>query len=212
MHTQQVHEIHMAAAEIPGYTYGSRDSARSPITVKDLDLLKQAACFTSEDAQWLRAAGEAFTGYTQELVKTWREVIAAQPHLMKYALDFDGHKDERYSQRSGLRFEQWILDTCFRDYDQDWLNYQQEIALRHTSLKKNETDSARSAPTIHLRYIIAFMAVVTDPDLLKPFLRRKYQDENEVERMHQAWTTSMWLQIALWSAPYTHTNQEPDQW
>lgn len=212
MHTQQVNEVHMVAAEIPGYTYGSRESARSPISVTELDLLKQAAGFTPEDVDWLRAAGEAFTGYTQDLVKTWRDVIAAHPHLLKYALDLNGHKDERYSQRSGLRFEQWILDTCFRDYDQDWLNYQQEIALRHTSLKKNETDSARSAPTIHLRYIIAFMAVVADPNLLKPFLRRKYTDENQVEHMHQAWTKSMWLQIALWTAPYTTTTEAPDQW
>jgi hypothetical protein len=28
-----------------------------------------------------------------------------------------------------------VLDTCFRRNDQDWLNYQQEMALRHTSVK-----------------------------------------------------------------------------
>jgi hypothetical protein len=212
MHTQQVHTVPLLAAEIPGYTYGSPDSARSPISVKDFDLLQRAAGFTSDDVRWLRAAGEAFLGHTQKMVKAWRDVIAAQPDLMRYALDLDGHKDERYSQRSGLRFEQWILDTCFRDYDEDWLNYQQEIALRHTSLKKNKTDSAHSAPTIHLRYIIAFMAIVADPNLLKPFLRHKYEDESQIERMHQAWTKSMWLQIALWTAPYTHSNETPDQW
>jgi NAD(P)-dependent dehydrogenase (short-subunit alcohol dehydrogenase family) len=33
-----------------------------------------------------------------------------------------------------------VLDTCLRPYDQDWINYQQEIALRYTSLKKNKID------------------------------------------------------------------------
>jgi len=191
MHAQQVNEIHMVAAEIPGYSYGSRDSSRSPITAEEFVLMKQVARFTSEDVRWLRAAGEAFIGHTQELVTTWRGVIAAQPHLKKYGLDLDGHKDERYAARSGLRFQQWILDTCFRDYDQDWLNCQQEIALRHTTLKKNKTDDARSTPTIHLRYIIAFMAVVADPNLLTPFLRRKYQNDEKIERVHQAWTKSL---------------------
>jgi len=212
MHTQQLNELHMVAAEIPGYTYGSDESAQSPITVEEFELLKQAARFTTDDVHWLRAAGEAFMGHTQELVKTWRDLISAQPHLRKYGLDLDGNKDERYAERSGLRFQQWILDTCFRDYDQDWLNYQQEIALRHTTLEKNKTDEARSAPTIHLRYIIAFMAVVADPNLLKPFFRRKYHDEEKIERMHQAWTKSLWLQIALWTAPYTNANEAPNEW
>ena len=42
---------------------------------------------------------------------------------------------------SNLRFQQWIQDTCLRPYDQDWINYQHEIALRHTSLKKNKVDT-----------------------------------------------------------------------
>lgn len=108
--------------------------------------------------------------------------------------------------------QQWILDTCFRPYDQDWLNYQQEMALRHTSLKKNKTDHVQSAPTIHLRHIVAFCAVLTDPTILKPFLLAKGNDALDVDKMHQAWTKSIWLQMALWTEPYTDSKLAPNEW
>ena len=79
MHAQQLNEINLVAAEIPGYTYGSEDSAQSPITLEEFALLKQTARFTSEDVLWLRAAGEAFIGHTREVVKMWRDEIATQP-------------------------------------------------------------------------------------------------------------------------------------
>ena len=201
--SQTAERIRMVAEEISGYDYGSPSATRSPI---------KGAGFTAEDERWLRVAGDILTGQTKELVGRWRDVIAAQPHLMRYALNTEGQKDSRYSERSGLRFEQWVLDTCLRPYDQDWLNYQQEIALRHTSLKKNKTDSVQSAPTIHLRYIIAFAAVVTDPEILKPFLAKKGHSTADVEKMLRAWSKSLWLQVALWTEPYTDTRLAPNEW
>jgi hypothetical protein len=161
----------MVADQIPGYDYGSPNVARSPIGEQEFEALKQSAGFTEDDEHWLRVAGETLADQTKELVGKWREVIAKHPHLARYSLRLDGQKDWHYSERSGLRFQQWVLDTCFRPYDQDWLNYQQEMALRHTSLKKNKTDNAQSAPPIHLRHIVAFGAVMTDPDIMKPFLK-----------------------------------------
>jgi len=145
-------------------------------------------------------------------VEKWRAAIAAHPHLAKYLLRTDGPKDPNYSERSGRRFEQWVLDTCFRPYDQDWLNYQQEIALRHTSLKKKKTDNADSAPTIHLRHIIAFAAVIGDPEIMKPFLAAKNHDAMEIEKMHRAWCKSIFLQLALWTEPYTNSKLAPNEW
>jgi len=118
----------------------------------------------------------------------------------------------RYSERSGLRFQQWVLDTCLRPYDQDWLNYQQEMALRHTSVKKNKTDNVRSAPTIHLRHVIAFNAVLGDPNIIKPFLAKNGHSASDIEKMHQAWSKSLWLQAALWSEPYTDPQVAPNEW
>ena len=43
---------------IPGYGYGSVEIARSPLTLEDLDLLKQTVLFTEEDERYLRMAGD----------------------------------------------------------------------------------------------------------------------------------------------------------
>jgi hypothetical protein len=111
------------AENVPGYTYGQPDVARSPITPKDLDLLKQSAGFTGEDERYLRIAGEILGDQTVKVVEQWRAVISKHPHLAQYSKRPDGQPDPHYSQDSGLRFQQWILDTCLRAYDQDWLNY-----------------------------------------------------------------------------------------
>lgn len=204
--------VEFVAKEIPGYNYGSAEVAKSPITPQELEQLKQSTGFTADDEQWLRRAGQILADQTKALVEKWRGVISAHPHLAKYSLRLDGQKNPHYSEASGLRFEQWVLDTCLRPYDQDWLNYQQEMALRHTSLKKNKTDNVESAPTIHLRDIIAFTAVVNDPNIFKPFLAGKGADAADVERMHQAWCKSLLLQTALWTEPYTNTKLAPNEW
>jgi hypothetical protein len=160
----------LVADYLPGYDYGSANVARSPINVQELELLKQSAGFTAEDERWLRVAGAVLADRTKDLVEKWRAAIAAHPHLARYSQRPDGQNDPRYGEASGLRFQQWVLDTCLRPYDQDWLNYQQEMALRHTSLKKNKTDHVESVPAIHLRHLIAFNAVLGDPNIIKPFL------------------------------------------
>lgn len=126
---------------IPGYTYGSAAAAKSPITLDELEQLKASASFTSDDERWLRRAGELLADHTAQIAQAWRNVIAAHPHLARYSAS----KSPQYGHASGLRFQQWIRDTCCRPYDQSWLDYQQEIALRHTTLKKNVTDGAESA-------------------------------------------------------------------
>jgi len=200
------------SAQIPGYDYGTPNVSKSPISVEEFKLLKQSAGFTDDDQRWVRAAGDVLKDQGKALVGKWRSVIAAHPHLAKYSLQPNGEKDSRYSERSGLRFEQWILDTCFRSYDQNWLDYQQEIALRHTSVKKNKTDKVESAPTIPLRHIIAFTAVITDPEIMKPFLAAKDHPAAEVDKMHRAWCKSVLLQVALWAAPYANSHVAPNEW
>jgi Protoglobin len=200
----------MVSPNIPGYTYGSGDAASSPISVRDLERLRQSVDFTDEDQRYLRLAGEVLADQTEELVNKGRGVISRTPHLAQYSLRPDGKPDAHYSSNSGLRFQQWILDTCFRPYDQDWLNYQQEIALRHTTVKKNKTDHVESAPYVPLRDVIAFTAVINDA--VKPFLAAQGHSSNEIEKMHRAWCKSVQLQIALWAEPYTNSKVAPNQW
>jgi hypothetical protein len=58
-------------------------------------------------------------------------------------------------------------------HNRDWLNYQHEIGLRHTPVKKNVTDGARSPPVV--------------------------QDEAELKRLEGAWTKAVLLHVTLWS-------------
>jgi hypothetical protein len=138
-------------------------------------------------------------------VDTWRGVVARMPHLAKHSRSPDGKPIARYSENSGLRFQQWILDTCLRPYDRDWLNYQQEVALRHTARKKNKADGVESTPYVPLRDVIAFTAVINDT--IKPFLSAKGHSAAEVEKMHRAWSKT-----ALWAAPYADAKIAPNEW
>jgi hypothetical protein len=202
-------ETRMIAENIPAYDYGT-SAARSPISLRELEQFKQSVGFTNEDEKYLKMAGEVLSDQTKELVDTWRGVIAKAPHLAQHSRDPNGKPIAHYSENSGLRFQQWILDTCFRPYDQDWLNYQQEIALRHTSVKKNKADGVESTSHIPLRDVIAFTAVINDT--IKPFLAKKGNSREDVEKMHRAWCKSLLLQTALWAQPYTDTKLAPNQW
>lgn len=200
----------MVAKEIPGYTYGSGSVAASPVSLEELERLKQSVGFGPEDEKYLRLAGEVLADQTEKLVGQWRGIIAETPHLGRHTRTPTGQPIENYSKNSGLRLQQWVLDTCLRPYDQDWLNYQQEIALRHTSLKKNQADQVESTPYVPLRDVIGFVAIINET--IKPFLAAKSHSPEEVEKMHGAWCKSVQLQIALWSEPYAKSNQAPNQW
>jgi hypothetical protein len=199
------------ADQIPGYTYGTVDVATSPVSMEQLEQLKISVGFTEEDQHHLQIAGEVLADQTQQIVEHWRSgIIAGIPNLARHSRSPDGQPLPDYLAKSNLRFQQWILDTCLRPYDQSWLNYQQEIALRHTSIKKNQTDQVESTPYVPLRDIIAFLAVINET--IKPYLAAKGHSIEEVNRMHQAWCKSMQLQIALWSRPYTTNSQTPSEW
>ena len=203
-------ELRMVASEVPGYTYGTPSVAKSPLSAADFEQLKQSVGFTSQDEEYLRMAGSVLADSTKQLVETWRGVLSKSPHLAKHSRTPEGQPISHYSDNSGLRFEQWILDTCCRPYDQDWLNYQYEIALRHTSAKKNQTDQVESTPYIPLRDIIAFTAVINET--INPFLASKGHSHSDVEKMHTAWCKSLQLQMALWAQPYTDTEVAAGEW
>src|ERR1700722_8571444 len=190
------------AEHIHGYTYGTSEVSRSPISMRELENLKITVGFTEEDQRYLKLAGEVLADQTKQLVDHWRSgIIAGIPNLARHSRTPDGNAIPDYSANSGLRFQKWILDTCLRPYDQDWINYQEEIALRHTSLKKNKTDGVESTPYVPLRDIIAFIPVMNET--VKPYLAAKGNSPDQVEKMHVAWCKSMQLQAAIWSRPYT---------
>ena len=197
--------------QIPGYSYGRAEVATSPVTLRELEELKISAGFTEGDERYLRLAGGVLADQTEKIVHHWRSgIIASIPSLARHSRTPEGNAIPEYLAKSNLRFEQWILDTCLRPYDQDWLNYQHEIALRHTAAKKNQVDGVRSTPYVPFRDIIAFIAVMNET--IKPYLATKGNSSEEVEKMHQAWCKSIQLQMALWAKPYTDMKQAPNEW
>src|SRR4051812_12566251 len=81
--TQTIEGPRMIADEIPGYDYGSANVAKSPITIKELEQLKQSTGFTQGDEGWLNVAGDVLADQTKQLVEKWRAVISAYPHLAR---------------------------------------------------------------------------------------------------------------------------------
>ncbi|MGC1294320.1 MAG: protoglobin domain-containing protein [Alloacidobacterium sp.] len=199
------------ADDIHGYTYGMTDVGTSRVSMQELEDLKVSVGFTEEDQSYLQLAGEVLADQTRQIVEHWRSgIIATIPNLARHSRTPEGDAIPDYLAKSNLRFEQWILDTCLRPYDQDWINYQEEIALRHTSLKKNKVDGVRSTLYVPLRDMIAFIAVINET--IKLYLTAKGHSAEEVDKMHRAWCKSLQLQSALWARPYTDTGQAPNEW
>ncbi|HVX46863.1 MAG TPA: protoglobin domain-containing protein [Mycobacteriales bacterium] len=189
-----------------GYDFGTPQSARSPLSAAERADLIAASTLTDTDREYLRRAGEVLREHAGEMVDTWRAEIARQPHLARYSARPDGDPNPDYAAASKPRFAQWIVDVCTRPYDAAWADYQEEIGLRHTRAKKNQTDGADSAPHIPLRYVIAFTGFVLVSS--KEFLARGGDSATEVEAMYAAWTKAVLLHIALWSRPYAR----PGDW
>jgi len=198
-----------ASESIPGYAYGAEAVPKSSVSLQEFEQLKISVGFTEEDERYLRLAGGVLKDQTKQIVEHWRSgIIASIPHLARHSRSPEGSPIPDYLSASGQRFQQWILDTCLRPYDQTWLDYQQEIALRHTSLKKNQVDGVQSTPHVPLRDIIAFVPVMNET--IKPYLSAKANSHEDVEKMHQAWCKSLQLQISLWAGLYARL--APNEW
>lgn len=203
--------MNLRRAAIPGYAFGSPGLNPSPVTLADLDFLKLTLAWTAGDDSALRLAGHVLADQTKAIVDHWRRrIIGSIPHLARHSQSLDGKALPEYTLRSGVRFEQWILDTCLLEYDQDWLNYQHQIALRHMEPEKNKTDGVSSTPFVPFRDIIAFIPVMNET--IKPYLAAKGHSALEVERMHLAWCKSLQLQAALWSRAYLDSKSTMSQW
>ena len=187
-------------SSIPGYTYGQPDVPRAPFTIDDLTRIQAALLWTDEDTRLLRKAGTILAPQIDSILDLWYGFVGAHPHLIAYFANAQGQPISEYLEAVRQRFGQWILDTCQRSYDQDWLNYQYEIGLRHHRTKKNRTDGVDAVPHVPLRYMIAFIYPITAT--IRDFLARGGASPEEVDRMWHAWFKAVVLQVVLWSYPY----------
>ncbi len=191
---------------IPGYTFGQKSVATAPYTLKDLESLKKTLLFTDEDVLYLRKSKDILADQTDAILDVWYGFVASTPELVEYFKNTKtGQPDGDYLNAVRKRFGQWIFDTADANYDQTWLDYQYEIGLRHTKIKKNKTDHVKSVPQVNFRYLPALTIPVTTT--LKPFLAKKGVSTADVEKMHAAWVKSVLLQTILWSYPYVRDGQ-----
>lgn len=161
-------------------------------------LWQESVAFLLADQQ---LSHEVLKDQAEDLVHLWRGIIALHPHLSGYSKDLrNGEIDREYGARVAKRFVQWVLDTARAEYDEDWLDYQHEIGLRHHRTKKNCTDGAHTTAHIRGRDLIAFAAATVAP--MRPYLEKGGHSAAVVDRMQQAWWKSMILQVTLWSQPY----------
>ncbi|GAB4246510.1 MAG: protoglobin domain-containing protein [Saprospiraceae bacterium] len=186
-------------AQIHGYTYGSQQLATSPVTMDDLALLKKTLLWSEDDDRYLRMAGEVLGDQVDDVLDLWYGYVGGNEHLLYYFTN-KGEPQGPYLDAVRKRFGQWIHDLCNKPYDQDWLNYQYEIALRHHSTKKNKTDGVESVPIIHGRYLTTFIYPLTVT--IKDFLGKKGHSEEDVNGMYNAWFKAVTLTAVLWTYPY----------
>lgn len=194
-------DLKKAPASIPGYDYGRPDISHSPVSIKELLQIEATIGWNEQDAAILQRHSDLFRENAEHMVDAWRAQIGAQPFLVAAFVGPDGKRDEGYAARVKSRFVQWVVDACVRPHDQAWLDYQEEIGLRHTPEKKNRTDDAQTPPVVPLRYLIAFgmaMAITSRPFFVAAGIR-----DSELQKLEDAWSKAIYLHIAMWSRPYT---------
>jgi hypothetical protein len=185
---------------VPGYDYGKPEIARSPVSLEELRQIEMSAGWSDEDARVLQRHGHIFRAHAEDMVDAWRAVIAAQPHLAKWFFGPDGKPDDNYKARVKARFVAWVVDAISRPHDQAWLDYQEEIGLRHTPEKKNQTDGSHTPPVVPLRYLMSFATTVTAASR-KFFIDAGVAGE-EMQKLEDAWAKALQLHITLWARPY----------
>ena len=189
-----------AEAAPAGYTYDEQLSA-SPVTTEQLSQLLTDVMWSEEDAVPLRRAGEILAPRVSEILDVWYDFIGSTPHLVAVFKGPDEQPDAEYLSRVRGRFEQWVVDVCSRDFDEQWLAYQEEIGLRHHTAKKNETDGVSSVWShVPMSHMLALVVPVTLS--VKQFLAEGASDGDDVEAMHQAWFKAVTVSLVLWSRPY----------
>ncbi len=108
----------------------------------------------------LREASRVISDHAEQFVHGWRKIIGGHDFLPHWFFGPDQKPDKQYKALVKKRFVRWVTDTVTRQFDQDWLDYQYEIGLRHTPERKNVKDQAQTASVVPLRFLLTFIAPV----------------------------------------------------
>ncbi|MGP6173612.1 protoglobin domain-containing protein [Corynebacterium sp. A21] len=183
-----------------GYDY-QEQLPPSPVSEEKLANLLTDVMWSDADAAALRRAGEILTPQVSDILDAWYDFIGSTPHLVAVFRGADGQPNPEYLTRVRARFEQWVIDLCQRGMDSQWLAYQEEIALRHHSTKKNQTDGVDS-PAKHVPLSDIFALIVPVTITIRGFLEKGATTGDDVEAMYNAWFKALTVSLVLWSRPY----------
>lgn len=183
-----------------GYTHGSPDLVRSPVSLEAFERMKASVLFGQADLDALRASRPILEPKVEAILDVWYGFVGANPHLLASFSTDAGAPIGPYLEAVRRRFARWILDTARAEYDQAWLDYQHEIGLRHHRTKKNRTDGVAGTAIVPFRDLFPLVFPITFT--LRPFLAESGLDEARVNDMYAAWVKSCLLQVSLWSHPY----------
>lgn len=185
-----------------GYNYGDPALPSSPVTLNDLDLLQQTVLWSETDRAALRRAGQILGDRAEALLDVWYGFVGSHPHLVAAFAGADGAPDAHYLGAVRGRFAKWIVDVCEREWDQAWLDHQNELAHRHHSSGKNRTDHiASTSAEVPLRYLVAFIVPITAT--VRGILADGATSPEDLNEMHDAWFKAVTLTVVLWAQPYT---------
>jgi hypothetical protein len=122
-----------------GFTYGSSQVGKSPISLQELKQLEQSLLFSEEDIKYLQVSREVLAPQTEQILEVRYGFVGSTPQLVYFfGNKTTGKPDGRYLARVRERFKMWIMMTAETKHEQAWLDYQYEIGLRHYSAKKNK--------------------------------------------------------------------------
>lgn len=183
-----------------GYTYDA-EPATSPVTRERLGELMTDVMWSEEDAAALRQAGEILEPQVADILDVWYDFIGSTPHLVATFHGPDDQPDQDYLAAVRGRFEQWVVDLCTRDFDQRWLDYQEEIALRHHTTSKNRTDGV-SSPADHVPMSDMLALCVPVTLTIRDFLDESGRPPVEIDAMQRAWFKAVTVSLVLWTRPY----------
>jgi hypothetical protein len=66
--------------------------------------------------------------------------------------------------------------------------------------------------TARVQHLLTFNAVISDPEIMKPFLAAKGHSAEDVDRLYRAWMKSPLAAAALWTEPYMNPTLAPNEW
>jgi len=189
-------------SEIKGYIYGKPEVPKAKITIQEFQLMLDSVLWTKEDEENRKILGEIIKENMNDILNAIVNYFGSKEYLLYYFKDKTGTTTvSEYVNNTVDRLAQWLLDLCFRPLDENFINYNYLIGLRHTEIEKGKADNVGTIPHIPLRYMVTCVFPITA--VLKSFIEKKVDDPVIVDKLYHTWFKLQVITTALFLIPYT---------